>query len=254
MTRLVLVLGTVCLGLFIFACDNEYSVYEETKTTNTQEGYKAYIEQYPDGVNAPDAMHRLDGLDWEATVAAGTSAAYQTYITDHPEGTHITEATLEAPKAAWVETEAIGDRAAYEKFLEGFGNTAYSKKANEAIALIDFYPKHIEIGETKLEEVKAGKKWLVSAEVTNIGTVDVVEANFRVVWKNEEGAVVKRKEWLLVCQEQEGVDAPKELTAPIKPKKSRTFSFDFTRRDCSENWMADAEHIRVELVSLKVGE
>ncbi len=254
MTRLGQILGSACLFLLVLGCDNEYTAYDETKATNTAEAYKAFIEQYPEGVNAPDAMHKLEGLDWEAAVAAGTAEAYETYLTDHPEGPHITEAKLEAPKAAWVETESKGDRAAFVAFLEAYGGSAYSKKANDAIALMDFYPKHIEIGPTKLEEGESGKKWLVTADVKNIGKVDVNEARFRIVWKNEGGVVVKRKEWLLVCEEQEGVDAPKELTKPIKPGKSRTFKFDFTRKDCTDGWMADADHIRLELVSLKVAE
>ncbi len=253
MSRVVITIASLAvLGLALAGCENEYTAYDEAKAANTAEAYEAFIEQYPDGVNVSDAKVRLETLDWNAATEADTAEAYEQYLEKHPDGDHVTQARLEAPKLAWQNVEAAGDLAAVTAFIEKYGDTAYGKKAQERKALLEKLPKHIEVGEPVLAEQEQGKPYVVTAEAENVGDVDIVHCNFRVSFFDAEGAIVKTRKWLLVVEEQEGIDAPKELTEPLAPGKTKTFSYDFSKKEAGEGWAGDAAHIRLEVGELKL--
>lgn len=240
------------LGLVLAGCENEYTAYDEAKAANTPEAYEAFLEQFPDGVNVADARSKLEVLDWNAAVEANTAEGYEAYLEKYTEGDHAVKAELEAPKLAWQEVEVAGDIASVKVFLEKYGTTAYAKKANDRIALLEKIPKHLEIGETKLEAQETGKPHLVSAECKNTGEVAIVHTNFRVSFFDAEGTLVKTRRWLLVVEPVEGVDAPKELVTPIEPGDTRTFSYDFSNKEAGEGWTGDVAQIHLEVVELKL--
>jgi hypothetical protein len=244
----------VALAALLGGCATEQAAYDEATATNTIESYKAFLEAYPDGTNRSEAQRKLDDLEWVAVEAEGTAAAYSRYLDLYPDGKHAEPASTEAPKLGWNEAQTVGSVEAYKAFLEIYGSSAYAKKAKDEIALLELVPQHLTLGETKLEVVEADKKWIVTTEVENAGEVDVIESNFRIIWLGQDGQVVKRRTWLLVAEPKAGIDAPKELTEPIKPGKTRTFSFDFTRKDCSDSWVADGEHIQIGVDSLKLAQ
>jgi hypothetical protein len=210
------------------------------------------MEQYPEGVNISDARVRLETLRWNAAVEANTVEGYEEYLEKHPDGEHVDKASLEAPKLAWQEVEAAGDLATVKGFLEKYESTAYAKKAQDRVALLEKIPKHLELGETTLVEQEKGKPYLVSAECKNVGDVAIVQANFRVTFRDAEGTIVKTRRWLLVAKPVEGVDAPKELVQPIKPGDTRTFSYDFSKKEAGEGWTGDVAQIRLEVVELEL--
>ena len=244
-------IALLAAGILLCGCFTEYKAFDEAKAANTPEAYHAFLEQHPDAVNRAAAEERIDGLEWEAAEAENTAEAYQSYLIAHPEGKHATEAELAAPKLAWQDADYSGDLAKVQAFLERYGRSAYSGKANKRAALLDLAPKHVEVGPTRFA-AEEGDKWTVSADVKNVGAVDVVTAKFRVAWKNGEGRVVRSKEWYLVVEPKAGYDAADELTLPLPPEESRTFSFTFRRREAADDWVEDAEHVALDLVELKL--
>jgi len=244
-------LALIC-GVALQGCNSEYKAYELAQAEDTTHAYALFLEQHPDGVNASAARERLDQIDWEAAKEENSAGAYEEYLRQHPNGRFVTRAELEAPKQAWLETEMSDDPAVVERFLDKYGAGAYGKKARERLDLLNRLPQHLEIGETRLEVVTEGQKWKVSADVKNIGSVPVVETNFRVAWRNQDGKVARAKEWLLNCEPKEGVDAPADLTRPLDPGESRAFEFEFRSGEACDGWVADLANIQLQLVEMKL--
>jgi len=240
-------------GFALAGCDSEYKAYELAEADDTAEAYAQFLEQYPDGVNASAARERLDQIDWEAAKADNSAGAYEEYLSQHPDGRYVTKAELAAPKQAWFEADMSDDPAIVEAFLTKYGAGAYGKKARERLELLQQMPQHLVLGEIRLEVVTEGKKWKVASDVKNIGDVPVVETNLRVAWKNADGMVARTKEWFLNCEPKEGVDAPADLTRPLNPGETRTFEFDFRQREACDGWVADVEHVQLQVVEMKLG-
>lgn len=246
--QLLLLLG----GVLLAGCAGEYQAFDEAKAANTAEAYQAFLDEYPDSVNKAAAVERLDNLDWEATEAENSAAAYEAYLAKYPEGRHVTDAQLAAPKLAWQDADFSCDPAKVKEFLDKYSNSAYASKAQQRLELLELIPNHLEVGPAILVEGDK-KKWTVSADVKNVGDLDVITAEFRVAWSNADGRVTRTKDWYLVVAPNERYDSAESLGVPLAPGETRTFSFDFRRSEAAEDWVEDAEHIRVGLIDLAVG-
>ena len=248
--RFQIQLAILAITALLAGCATEYAAYEEAQAANTVEAYKAFLAEFPDGVNKAAAEERIDAMEWDVAEAENTAEAYEAYLAAHPDGRHAQDAQLAAPKLGWQVADYSADKAQVESFLEKYGNSAYAKKAKDRLALLDLAPKHIKVGPTRLEE--AGKnRWTVAADVTNVGQVDVVTAEFRVAWRNGEGRVSRSKEWFLVVEKSDRYDAADELVTPLAPGETRPFTFTFRRSEAADDWVEDLEHIQIGLVDLK---
>jgi len=240
-----------CALILALAGCGEYSLYTEAKTSNTPEAYRTYLEKYPDGVNAEEARGLLDSLDWDIATDADSSAAYELYLTQHPEGSHAEEASANAASAALREAEQVGDEAALEAFVARYPEGALADKARKSLALMELVPQHLEIGELQLAEGERGR-WSLDADVKNIGRENVTSARFAVGFLDDRGMVVVRKTQWLVVQEGEGIKADKELLKPLRRGQSRTLHYEFPRANAPDSWVADAEHVRLEVIELEL--
>ena len=241
-------------GAVLGGCANEYTAYDEATTLDTAEAYEAFLVQYPEGANASPARQRLDEIDWEVAKAENSAGAYEEYLRQQPDGKFVDRASTEAPKMAWQVADFSGDPAQVQSFIDKYGHGAYGKKARERLALLQTLATQLSLGETQLEVLTEGQKWRVFVEAENVGDVPVVESKFRVGWKDAEGQVARSKEWLLNCEEKAGIDAPAELTRPLRPGEKRTFEFTFVDTEACEGWPADLEHIQIDVVTLKLAE
>lgn len=237
-------------GLALAGCANEYTAYDEATTQDTAAAYAAFLEQYPDGVNASSARQRLDEIDWEAAKAEHSAGAYEEYLRLHPQGKFVERASLEAPKMAWQVADYSGDPAAVQAFIAKYGHGAYGKKASERLDLLQRLAGHLSLGPTQLEVLTEGRKWRVFAEVENVGDVAVVESKLRVGWKDGSGQVARSKEWFLNCEEKAGVDAPADLTRPLNPGETRTFEFVFVAKEACDGWTEDVGNIQIDVIDL----
>jgi hypothetical protein len=243
-------LAILAITALLGGCASEFAAFEEAKAANTLEAYQAFLTEYPDGVNKAAAVERIDNMEWTVAESENTAEAYEGYMSAHPDGRHLQDAQLAAPKLAWQVADYSGDKAQVEGFLEKYGRSAYAKKGEARLALLELGPKHLEVGPTRLEE--GGKnRWTVAADVKNVGQVDVITAEFRVAWRNGDGRVSRSKEWFLVVEKSDRYDAADELVAPLVPGETRPFTFSFRRSEAADDWVADVEHIQIGLVDLK---
>ncbi len=225
-------------------CGGEFHAYSQAKDANTPEAYRQFLEQYPDGVNAVEAGVLYDAALWTYALEADTSAAYQEYVDALPQGEHADEARSAVATIAWREAEEAGDRAAVEAFLRDHGSSSEASQARKWLALRDLLPQHVEIGATRFEETTPGH-WTVAVDVRNIGERPVRKVRFRVAWLDDQGHIANSRRETLV-------DADGGAGSPIEPGQSRTFSLTFSRAQAADDWVADADHTRVEIVELEV--
>lgn len=255
----LLVLASMLLAIpFMPACGGEFTAFETAKTTNTPDGYREFLAEYPDGVNHEVALGLLDALDWDLASTADTSAAYDQYVTEHPEGEHLEEARGQAATAAWREAEEAGTREAIEAFLARNDEGALRKTAQARLELMDLLPTQLEIGETTLAE-NGDDAWTVSCPVRNIGDKEVQVARFRIMWSSEAGEKRTKRLWFVARETKNANGAkdrmdPKDLISPLRPGKSRAFDFTFGKTEVVEGWVPDAAHTTLDLVQLELGE
>ena len=246
------------LLMFMPACGGEFGAFEKAKSTNTHEGYQEFLVQYPDGVNHEIAKGLLDSLDWDLAAEADTSAAYDQYAAQHPDGEHVEEARGQAATLAWREAEEAGTREAIEAFLARGDEGALKKTAEDRLALMDLLPTQLEIGETTVAE-NGSDAWTVSCPVKNIGDKAVEVARFRITWIAESGEKRTKRLWFVAREPKNANGAkdrmdPKDLIAPLRPRKSRAFDFTFGKTEVVEGWVPDAAHTVLELVQLELEE
>jgi len=242
--------------LFLPACGGEFGAFEKAKTGNTSEGYREFLTQYPDGVNAETARGLLDSLDWDLAAQADTSVAYDEYMANHSDGEHLEEARGQASTLAWREAEDAGTREAIEAFLARGDEGSLRKTAEDRLALMDLLPTQLEIGETVLAE-EGSDAWTVSCPIRNIGDKAVQVARFRITWVGANDTKRTKRLWFVAREPKNANGAKdrvdsKDLIAPLKPGKSRTFSFTFGKTEVVENWTPDADHTLLELVELEL--
>ncbi len=257
MTRVLLSATMLFTFLFLPACGGEFTAFEKAKTDNTPEGYQEFLAEYPDGVNAEVARGLLDSLDWDLATTADSSAAYDQYVSAHPEGEHLEEARGQAATAAWREAEEVGTREAVEAFLARGDEGALRKTAEKRLALMDLLPTQLEIGETAVAE-DGDDAWTVSCPVRNIGDKAVEVARFRITWIGASGEKRTKRLWFVAREPKNANGAkdrvdPKDLIAPLRPGKSRDFTFTFGKTEVVEGWTADVEHTVLDLVELELG-
>jgi hypothetical protein len=240
--------ATACIA----GCAGEYKAFDEAKAADTAAAYTTFLEQYPDAVNASEARNLLDTIDWEAAEAENSASAYEEYTRMHPDGRYADKAEMAAPKQAWAVADLATDTAVVEAFIESYGKGSYSKKANARLDLLNRQAAHLEISPMNLEVIEEGRKWKVSADILNSGAVDVVECVFRIAWKDRDGVFARSKEWGLVFEPQEGVDAKPELTRPLGPGETRRFEFTFVASEACEGWPQTTEATQLDVVKLKI--
>ena len=110
----------------------EDGVWRRTVQDDTPEGYRAYLERYPDGTYEADALRRLrqferqarrqaraeERLFWDEVRQSGTAESYRQYLERYPEGSFVgdaqaslaeIEAQVDTAQLAAVENQVLGN-------------------------------------------------------------------------------------------------------------------------------------------------
>ena len=255
--RLVLLsafLASVALtGLSSGGCVTEKALYEAAEAEGTADALRDYLELYPEGRYAPLARPDLDEARWKEATMSETAEAYENYLADHPDGIHAQAAKTAATTTAWKEMDFTNDRGAIEAFLVKYQYSAYGDKARERLALLDLYPSHLSIGDTVLTPAELGG-WRITADIRNIGTLDILDVGVRVGFEDEEGIIVAQLESFMNKQTPYGEDRIKEASAPLVPGETRTFVFDVAPELISDGWIDDADHVRLVLATMTLAD
>ena len=123
---------------------------------DTLEGYREYLEQFPNGRFADKAQAEVDKYDnaaWERAESRNTIAGYEDYLFDWPEGLHAAKAQeridalkaeIEAAKKdaaaraaaderAWQKADSTNTIIGYEDYLSGYPSGKHAGEARSRI-------------------------------------------------------------------------------------------------------------------------
>lgn len=88
------------------------SEFDAALAAGSVQRLRDFIKNHPDSPFKPQALSRIDSLDWLAATTAGSSVAYQLYIDQHENGEHIDAAFVARDEAAKREEQARADSVA----------------------------------------------------------------------------------------------------------------------------------------------
>lgn len=78
------------LAAAVAGCSRQDAAWRQAESDGSDAAYLAYLEAYPDGVNAGVARDRLAALretrEWSRAERIGTPESYQRFLARHPEG------------------------------------------------------------------------------------------------------------------------------------------------------------------------
>lgn len=128
----------------ISACSNPEADWQKAAAENTEAGYQAFLEKYPEGEWSQKAQSQLDAIKdneaWENAQSFDTIDAYNDYLVSHATGPHMGEARQRISEleteAAWNTASAAGTREAFEEFLMRFGDAPQAEQARARLAAL----------------------------------------------------------------------------------------------------------------------
>lgn len=146
----------------------DHRAWEELAAEGSREAYADYLEQFPDGAHAPEALERIDEIDrelaraereraererrelaaWETAAAQRTVAAMDAYLAAWPGGTHADEArrirgeliTAAEDQRAWEAAVGLNTRAALQAYIDAFPRGRHVAAALETIDHLTLRP------------------------------------------------------------------------------------------------------------------
>ena len=131
----------------------DHDLWEFVEETDTEAGYKKYLQKYPDGLHAAEARGKLDKFDrqheeaerkkqqqaadisaWQVAEKADTESAYKKYLQQYPEGLYAVQAHRRQ-QALLLEAEAAVQKQRAEE--EAARLAAEAKRIKEADPFAD---------------------------------------------------------------------------------------------------------------------
>ena len=246
-------------ALALSACNGESAAYTEACSANTSEAYQAYIDAYPEGMHIADVRHRQDIVDYKAAEEANTAAAFEEYLEKHPEGDSADEARAEAKALAWEEAEKANTVEAMVAYKEKYGQGAAGIMVQKRLDALRYATTSVKIEEVELERINMARDkkadpngYAVRAKVTNAGEQTCKVMKARVAFLDAEGNIVDvRIEYVATPSHPLGLPLPDEIKQPLAPGKDRAFEYTIGDDNLKEGWVADAEHVRVEITEIE---
>ncbi|MEM1106672.1 MAG: SUMF1/EgtB/PvdO family nonheme iron enzyme [Pseudomonadota bacterium] len=110
---------------------------------DTLEGYRAYLEAFPDGRFAAEAQAEIDRYDdeaWAQAESRATLAAYDQYLEDWPDGRYASQAREKADAIRSAQAAAAADAA--ERAAEEANDWAQAAAADTAESYTGYLRKH----------------------------------------------------------------------------------------------------------------
>ncbi|NBC33102.1 MAG: protein kinase [Alphaproteobacteria bacterium] len=127
----------------------EQDAWEAAIADASIDGFRAFLDDHPDGLYAPEARRRLAVLErraaeqeaWEAALEANSIAAFEAFIEDYPEGTNTTAAVrrlqalerVAADDAAWARAGQVGSLEALRTYLADFPDGLHAAEARRQL-------------------------------------------------------------------------------------------------------------------------
>lgn len=198
----------VAVALLLAACSRQEADWSRTRAGDSIAAYQQYLDDYPHGLHAREAVQRMKQLvdehEWLRAARLDTPEAYQVYLGGHPEGSHAAEARdrladfmlLRTPAGDDADTPATAPTA-----LRGPSGTLEALAAGSE----EF---RVQLG-AYLSESQASAAWtrLASAHAAALGRliphVDRVDRDGKTLWRLQAGPLAEARA-RAVCAELRG--------------------------------------------------
>ena len=112
--------------------------WENARATDTQDAYRAFVQNHPETPQAEFAKTRIAELksdaDWEKARATNTPEAYGLFLSAHPRARQVIQAQ---ELQAWLTAEKANTTSAYALFLERFPQSKQNQAARTAIRQLE---------------------------------------------------------------------------------------------------------------------
>lgn len=113
----------------------ENDAWTNAKEINTEQSYKEYLTNYPDGKYIQEAKQSMEQTFWTETKQENTEEAYSNFIAKYPDGFYTKEARKLLEPIYWERIKSGDTEDGYNAYLNKFPNGQYREQANISLKL-----------------------------------------------------------------------------------------------------------------------
>ena len=132
--------------------------FEQAAERNTVGAYEFFLEQYPNGQDAKEAIRRRNALAFADAQSKNTLLAYNTFIDQYPDAEEVPQARQNVYSLALSKAQAVGTEEALAEYVNTYPESPYARR-QLALQAEEKYASYIREGDwVALKNKAAGRK------------------------------------------------------------------------------------------------
>jgi len=250
MTRYPL-LFALCL---LFGC-GEGAALHEAQNLRTPEGYEAFLEQYPESVEAADLRVTIEKLRYKRAMDSRNPEVLRDYLARHPDGEFVAKAQKLEDETSWQVADGTKTADAYKSYVDLHPEGRWIDEATVAYTKAA-YAEQMTVGEATIAKVNMAQDpagplngWGVQAEVGNPGDQRLSMVKMAIDSLGATGDVVRTDVWYTVVQDLGPMPVQPHLRPIMEPGETRTFRW--TTAESPPGWSEGSFAVRVTAVRVE---
>lgn len=124
----------VLAAMLSMGCSGASKAWRGAKKAGTADAYRAFALNNPTDPKRPEALVRIEQLDWDHAITRGSVDAWGNYVAYHPGSARIGEARASLEEARWKAAVDENSRQGYDLYL---ANHSEGPHGDEARAKLD---------------------------------------------------------------------------------------------------------------------
>jgi len=243
----------IALLLLLTACEG--SALRNAELADSPEAYEAFLQKYPDSVEAETLRLRVEELRFLRAKREKKSEALRDYLTHHPDGANVEEARKLEDELSYYEASMSATPQAYQAYLDSHPDGAFVDDARKANDRLLYVPK-VGVGEIRSEQINMARDpkgplngWQLEADITNNGDRSLRVVEVAIAFLDGSGATLKTEKWWAVAPELGGFPTPPDMIPPLHPTQTRVLVW--STADAPEGWVPGRFGVEVTKLQLK---
>jgi hypothetical protein len=243
----------VAFGLLLSAC-TEKEAWRKTELNDGANAYRDFLEEYPDGEYAAEAIKRIEEQDYVKAVDLGNAEAYGTYLDKHPEGSNSDDAKLNHARLLFEEAKLECSAAKMGEYVDEYPEGESNMDARHYKRVYE-YAEHIEIHDLVVKKINLQGKddgpldgHGIYAKVTNNGDKSLTTCQIRVDWLSEAEVILLQRLWYVATPPLDMYPTAEWMQVPMKPGETRDFDYIFGKSLKPDYW---EDNIRLQIHDLR---
>ena len=132
--------------------------FEQAAERNTVGAYEFFLEQYPNGQDAKEAIRRRNALAFADAQSKNTLLAYNTFIDQYPDAEEVPQARQNVYSLALSKAQAVGTEEALAEYVNTYPESPFARR-QLALQAEEKYASYIREGDwVALKDKAAGRK------------------------------------------------------------------------------------------------